>query len=294
QVGGAEREAAPEDESAAAARRAAARRAAAGQMLDLAEVVCRQAQLIDGAYAPIYNTWGLINVQQGNIIAALAKFERAFNLDPNLFEAYMNFGELTLSFRGYQDAERAFRRATELTANSYDAWLGLGAALRGLNQVEQAQAAYERAIQIDGARPEAYFNLGLLYNDYMGGTEPELRRAQQYYRDFAQRAGSRPEFTEIVTGVNRECGPCEHEQQQAGASRGRRSARARRAATRGYGRRRACQSGRIEQIECNLRLQAELAEIQRQALQMQAEIEAQAAQQQAAEPPPAAPEAAPE
>lgn len=282
QVSGAAAEESSSDESTRAARQAAARRAAAGQMLDLAEVVCRQAQMIDGGYAPIYNTWGLINVQQGNIIAALAKFERAFNLDPNLFEAYMNFGELTLSFRGYQDAERAFRRATELSATSYDAWLGLGAALRGLNQTEQAQAAYERAIQIDGNRPEAYFNLGLLYNDYMGGTEPELRRAQQYYRDFAQRAGNRPELAEVVTSVNRQCGPCEHEQ-QAQATRGR-SGRRR---ARGYGRRRACQAGRIEQIDCNLRLQAELAEIQRQALQMQAEIEAQAAQQQQQEQPPA-------
>ena len=35
------------------------------KMLDLAGVVCRQAQLINANYAPIYNTWGLINVQQG-------------------------------------------------------------------------------------------------------------------------------------------------------------------------------------------------------------------------------------
>ncbi|UJR80358.1 tetratricopeptide repeat protein [Sandaracinus amylolyticus] len=265
-----------EDESTVAARRAAARRAQASQMLDLAEVVCRQAQLIDGGYAPIYNTWGLINVQQGNIIAALAKFERAFNLDPNLFEAYMNFGELTLSFRGYEDAGRAFTRATELRSDSYDAWLGLGAALRGLRQTEQAQAAYERAIAIDANRPEAYFNLGLLHNDYMGGSEADLRRAQQYYRDFAQRAGSRPELADVVQSVNRTCG-CEHEQQQGGA---RRSARRARAAARGYGRRRACQSGRVEAIECNIRLQAELAQMQADAERMAREIEAQAAQQQ--------------
>lgn len=269
-------EQAEEDESTAAARRAAARRAAAGQMLDLAEVVCRQAQLIDGSYAPIYNTWGLINVQQGNIIAALAKFERAFNLDPSMFEAYMNFGELTLSFRGYEDAGRAFTRATELRSDSYDAWLGLGAALRGLRQTEQAQAAYERAIQIDGNRPEAYFNLGLLFNDYMGGSEADLRRAQQYYRDFAQRAGSRTELAAVVQSVSRECG-CEHEQQDQ-ASR-RRSARR---GGRAYGRRRrACESGRIEQIECNIRLQAELAQMQAEAQRMAAEIEAQAAQQAA-------------
>jgi tetratricopeptide (TPR) repeat protein len=272
-----------DDESTQAARRAAARRAAAGQMLDLAEVVCRQAQLIDGNYAPIYNTWGLINVQQGNIIAALAKFERAFNLDPTFYEAYMNFGALTLSFRGYEDAERAFRRATQLRDGSYDAWLGLGAALRGLNRTEEAQAAYERAIQIDANRPEAYYNLGLLYADYMGGSEAELRRAQDYFRQFAQRARGRADLAEVVQGVERTCG-CEHQQQQQAGSRRGRAARAR-AAARGYGRqRRSCQSGRIEQIDCNILLQRELAEIQRQAEEMQRQIEAQAAQQGAQQP----------
>jgi tetratricopeptide (TPR) repeat protein len=279
QLSGQQQEPQSGEEGTAAARRAAARRAAAGQMLDLAEVVCRQAQLIDANYAPIYNTWGLINVQQGNIVAALAKFERAFHLDPNFFEAYMNFGELTLSFRGYEDAERAFRRATELRGDSYDAWLGLGAALRGLNRTDQAQAAYERAIQIDSNRPEAYYNLGLLYADYMGGTEPELRRAQEYFRQFAQRARGRPELAAVLQGVERTCG-CEHEQQRQSGSRGRSAARVR-AAARGYGRqRRACQSGRIEQIDCNIALQRELQRIQREAEEMQRQIEAQAAQQQ--------------
>lgn len=279
---------APEDESTQAARRAAARRAAAGQMLDLAEVVCRQAQLMDANYAPIYNTWGLINVQQGNIIAALAKFERAFNLDPTLFEAYMNFGELTLSFRGYEDAERAFRRATELQANNYDAWLGLGAALRGLNRIDDALAAYQRAQQVDANRPESYFNIALVYSDYMGGTREQRTQAQEQFRQFAQRARSRPELAEIVQGVERECG-CETAQQQ-GARRDRRGR-----VRSGYGRaRRQCQSGRIEAITCAFRLEDELMQMQRDAEQMQREIEAQAAQmeaqqqqQQQATPPPA-------
>lgn len=275
-----------EDESTAAARRAAARRAAAGQMLDLAEVVCRQAQLIDGNYAPIYNTWGLINVQQGNIIAALAKFERAFNLDPSFFEAYMNFGELTLSFRGYEDAERAFRRATELHGDNYDAWLGLGAALRGLNRIDDAMAAYQRAQQIDANRPESYFNVALIYSDYMGGTREQRTQAQEQFRQFAQRARGRPELAEIVAGVERECG-CETAQQQ-GARRDRRGRVVR------VGRaRRACQSGRIEAITCAFRLEDELMQMQREAEAMQRQIEEQARQmeaqqaaQQQATPPP--------
>ena len=47
------------------------------KMLDLAEVVCSQAQKIDANYAPIYNTWGLINLRKENVFDALRKFEKA-------------------------------------------------------------------------------------------------------------------------------------------------------------------------------------------------------------------------
>ncbi|MFW2388955.1 MAG: tetratricopeptide repeat protein, partial [Polyangiales bacterium] len=75
--------------------------------LDLAEVVCRQAQMLDANYAPIYNTWGLIKVYKGDVIAALRFFQKAITLDPDLFEAQMNFGGITISFRGYEDGRKA-------------------------------------------------------------------------------------------------------------------------------------------------------------------------------------------
>ena len=226
------------------------------QMLDLAEVVCRQAQLINPRYAPIYNTWGLINVRQGNIIAALAKFERAFGFDDELFEAYMNFGQLTISFRGYEDAARAFSRARELQPDNYDAIIGLGAAQRGLSQFDEAEATYRAAIQLEAARPEAYFNLGLLYQDFKGGQIPDLRQAREFYQQFTQRAGSEAAYASTVETVTRSC---------------------RRRPTTGRRRRREgqsewvgdCRPGRIQQIEENIRIQTELQEMQQQMQQQQ-------------------------
>ncbi|MGF1469688.1 MAG: tetratricopeptide repeat protein [Sandaracinaceae bacterium] len=175
------------------------------QMLDLAEVVCRQAQLINSEYAPIYNTWGLINVRQGKIIEALRKFEYAYQLDDRFFEAYMNFGELTLSYRGYADAERVFSRAHELSPENYDAMIGLGMALRGLERFDEAEAKYNEAIQLDPQRPEAYYNLALLYHNYKGGEVPQLRRATEYFGQFLERARDRPDFADAVEGVERRC-----------------------------------------------------------------------------------------
>ncbi len=182
--------------------------------LDLAEVVCRQAQMLDADYAPIYNTWGLIKVYKGDVIAALRFFQRAITLDPDLFEAQMNFGEVTISFRGYDDGREAFEKAVALQPDNYDAVIGLGTALRGLGQFAEAQTQYERAKQIDGGRPEAYFNLGVLYQDYMSGSVSDLKQARTYFSEFLKRAGSTPEFRASVKDVNTRCA------QQSGKKRG--------------------------------------------------------------------------
>jgi tetratricopeptide (TPR) repeat protein len=173
--------------------------------LDLAEVVCRQAQMLDADYAPIYNTWGLIKVFKGDVISALRYFQKAITLDPDLFEAQMNFGGVTISFRGYEDGRKAFARAVVLEPESYDAYIGLGSALRGLGQFAEAQGQYERAKQIDGGRPEAYFNLGVLYQDYMSGSVADLKTAKGYFNEFLKRAGNTPEFRSSVKDVSTRC-----------------------------------------------------------------------------------------
>jgi tetratricopeptide (TPR) repeat protein len=173
--------------------------------LDLAEVVCRQAQILDADYAPIYNTWGLIKVYKGDVISALRFFQRAITLDPDLFEAQMNFGEVTISFRGYEDGRKAFARAVELDPDNYDAVIGLGTALRGLERFSEAETQYERAKQLDGKRAEAYFNLGVLYQDYMSGSVTDLKKAKLYFTEFLKRAGKQTEFRSSVQDVSNRC-----------------------------------------------------------------------------------------
>lgn len=175
------------------------------QRLDLAAVVCRQAQLINRDYAPIYNTWGLINMKKGNINEAIRLFSRAAELDRNNFEAQMNLGQITLSFRGYEDAQRSFARAVELQARNYDAHIGLGMALRGLNRLDEAQREYEAAQGIDGNRPEAFFNLAILAYSYRGGAIDQLRRAKEFFNQFLAKAGSNAAYADDVQDVRRRC-----------------------------------------------------------------------------------------
>ncbi len=237
--------------------------------LDLAEIVCRQAELINNRYAPIYNTWGLVKMRRGDLIEALRFFERAIQLDSSLFEAQMNFGQITNSFRGYEDAKRAFTRAVELQPRNYDAIIGLGAALRGLGQVDQAEAQYNRARELDAARPEAYYNLALLYHDYKSGSIEDLNRAKEYFNQFLQRAGQNPRYAEPRTLVTSRC------QDRQPQARGRR----RRAIQQ-----RTCRPGRLQLIDETIaairegeNMQREMEEMQRQQEQMEREAAQQGA-----------------
>ncbi len=184
-----------------------AKREKSPEKIRLAEIVCKQATLVDEKYAPIYNTWGLIEVEKGNVIPALRMFKKATDLDDSLFEAYLNFGQMTMSFRGYDDSKNAFARALELDPNSYDAMIGLGIASRGLKQFSEAKAIYERALKLSSQRPEAYYNLGVLYQDYMSGSVGDMRTAKTFFERFLDRARGDQKLAGTVEDVTRRCAP---------------------------------------------------------------------------------------
>lgn len=184
------------------------------QRIFLAGLVCAQAAQVAAQHqedlsadvrsfmADIHNTWGIVDIRRGEIIKALGHFQRAYQLNPSMYEAWVNYGTINLSFRGYQDAREAFVHAVELRGDSYDAHIGLGVALRGLAaaqdrdqaMLQQAQQEYERAQQIDATRPDAYYNLGVLHMGYMGGQIPDLERAKGFLQQFQQRAANNARY----------------------------------------------------------------------------------------------------
>ncbi|MFK7991422.1 MAG: tetratricopeptide repeat protein [Sandaracinaceae bacterium] len=179
----------------------------APHLLDLAEMVCRQTQMIAPEHAPLYNTWALVDLARGDLSAAAAKFQRAIALDPTFFEAQMNFGQLTLSQRAYADAHTAFEAARALRPGSYDAVIGAGVAQRGLAAPEEAEQLYIAAREIDPERPEAYFNLAVLYQEHRDGTVAQLQQAEQYLAEFVRRAAGHPRFESTLSETTRWCAP---------------------------------------------------------------------------------------
>lgn len=237
------------------------------QKLDLAGVVCRQAQQINDSWAPIYNTWGLITLRKNNVVEALKLFNRAVSLDPKFFEAYMNFGQITLNFRGYDDSQQACSKAVELNEGSYDAHICLGAALRGLRRLDEAQTQYQRAVAIDANRPEAYFNLGLIFQDYMSGQPDDLRRADEQYQQFLAKAGTDPKYAATVQEVSRSCDIDRNQ-------RRRRRARST-----------DCRPGRRQNIQITIDALREAAQMQAEAARLQEQADEQARREAAQQPP---------
>lgn len=224
------------------------------QMLDLAALVCRQGQLIDREYAPIYNTWGLVHVRKGDIIEALRMFERARSLDGDFYEAFMNFGQITLSFRGYEDARSSFSRAVELNPESYDAHVGLGVAFRGLGDFEKAEEHYLRAKEIAPDRPESYFNLAVLHQDYVITEQAQiesqievLREAMGFYDQFVAKAQG-DDYEEPIEEVTRTCTERQMRQRRW---------------------REACQPGRKQRVQQTLDALVETLRIQQEMEQQQ-------------------------
>lgn len=185
------------------------------QQLELAALVASQAMQKNPGYAPIYNTAGLVQNELGKINLAVQFFQKAASLDPTFFEAQMNYGEVNLSFRGFQPAEGAFRKAIAMRANDYDAHLGLALALRGQitdsnydQQVAAVQAELDACKKIDAQRPDAYYNEGILTQEFKaksGGDKQkviaELKQAKSIFQDFLAKAGDKPEYKGAIFRV---------------------------------------------------------------------------------------------
>lgn len=181
------------------------------QELELAALVCSQAIRKNAKYAPIHNTAGLIQNELGLVNGAVAEFRTAAQLDPRLFEAQMNYAAVNLSFRGFEEAQKAYSKALEMRPQDYDAHLGLALALRGQindsnydKQVAAVQAELDAAKKIDAARPDAYYNEGILVQEYKAkGLDKDkqiamLQNAQNILQSFIEKANGKPEYDGAV------------------------------------------------------------------------------------------------
>lgn len=152
-----------------------------------AELVCQQALHQEPNRASTWNRCGLVDLAAGRIAIALQRFERAYTLDPEFVDAWINHGQVALDHRDFEEAERLFAAAIEHQPDRYDALVERGIALRALGRLDEARFSYERAISIAPSRPEAHYDLGLLYVE-APRDRMDLTRALGHFQRFLELA----------------------------------------------------------------------------------------------------------
>ena len=164
--------------------------------LSLAKLHLDEAEKAKADYAYLHNVRGLYHMARDNLGRALASFQRAVSLQPDLLEARMNVGSITLNFRKYQVAFDQFNTVVKSRTKDYDALIGRGKASRGLKQLDKAEADYKAAHALNKRRGTALFNLGVLYKEFRAARATNLKQSKgfyetalKYFQDFARTSG---------------------------------------------------------------------------------------------------------
>lgn len=142
-------------------------------LIDVGILVGRNAIGLDPKDGPIQNILGLLMLRKDEVRQAVALFEKAANDDPTLFDARMNLGAVTLSYKDYASAVEQFTRAVELRPKDVAAKMGLATALRGAQRVDEAKKILTDLIASEPNNPEPHYNLCILYQENMTNMEME-------------------------------------------------------------------------------------------------------------------------
>jgi len=148
--------------------------------LDLARLVCEDAILRGIDSAVLHNRLGLIALDQNDVLRAFQEFQRAVQVDPDYWDAYMNIGAMALNFRDYDTAVYAFELVLEQFQDNLDVRLSYGAALRGLDQLTDAEEQYRMVLNRDSQNLGAFYNLAILYQEGYA----DYATACGYYKNF--------------------------------------------------------------------------------------------------------------
>ena len=105
-----------------------------------------------------HNDRGQALARLGRQEEALAAFERACTLQPGFVEALNNAGNLQAELGSYQQAHQLFQRALAISPHHPVTYRNLGSLLITTHQWQGAQAVFDRAIALNPNDAEAHFS----------------------------------------------------------------------------------------------------------------------------------------
>jgi Tfp pilus assembly protein PilF len=120
-------------------------------------------------------------LDQGQFDQAIAEFQAAVQLDPDLTNAHYNLGLAYQKQGKLDEAAGAYQAAIQLDPNLSDAHNNLGLIYDAQGKVDQAIAEYQEAIRIDPEDDMAHYNLALSYY-HQGELEPAIAEYKETIR----------------------------------------------------------------------------------------------------------------
>lgn len=110
---------------------------------------------------------------------AIASFDQAIEIDPNMASAWSNRGFVQIANRDYAGAESSITKALAIDPNFAPAWANRGLLLTNLKKYLESVAAFDKAVQLNDRDPEILSNLGvaLYYSGQSDKAVQSLRKA---------------------------------------------------------------------------------------------------------------------
>ncbi|WP_341527618.1 tetratricopeptide repeat protein [Nostoc sp. UHCC 0302] len=103
---------------------------------------------------------GLQQAKTGDLLGAIASYEKAIELKPNFWEYWFNRGLTLFHLERFTEALASYETAIELKPDFYKAWCNRGGTLGELGNFEEAIASFEKAIEIKPDYYEAWASRG--------------------------------------------------------------------------------------------------------------------------------------
>ena len=147
-----------------------------GRVDDAAQVLSLDEESIDPA---TQSALGRLAARQGRFPAAMARFQRALELDPSFPTAAMDAGILKMEMGRFDEARPLLERAVDQDAYLAEAWNALGVIESRDGNAQAAIDAWRKATQADPRMVDALYNLGLMLGRH-GETREAIDALRRY------------------------------------------------------------------------------------------------------------------
>ena len=129
----------------------------------------------------------------GDLEKAIACYEKALELQPDLVEAHYNLGNTLLDQKRFEEALLSYQKALVLRPDYTDAHFNMGIAFFEQDRFEEARCCYQNAIKFNSNLIEARYNLGIVFQQ-----EGSLDQAIACYQKTLQ---LKPDFAEAYNNM---------------------------------------------------------------------------------------------